>query len=293
MGPGSCAPDTGSSTTAADRYLPVPGALLRYRDEGHGAAVLLVHGWTLDLDMWEPQVSALAATFRVIRFDRRGFGLSTGSPSTAADARDVLALCRHLQLGKVACVGMSQGARVALQLCRIAPELISCGVLDGPPDLVGTRGDQACGNQERADVPLSEYRMLIAQEGVEGFRRLWQAHPLMQLHTDDGRSRQLLRRMIARYPGRDLVQEPASVNSSIEDHWDVAALASVRIPFLVISGEHDLSGRHRAADELAKLLPFAERTLIAGAGHLPNLDQPRQYNAVLKAFLERHLGAHV
>ncbi|HVS78395.1 MAG TPA: alpha/beta fold hydrolase, partial [Steroidobacteraceae bacterium] len=71
-----------------DLYLPVAGALLRYRDEGAGPAVLLIHGWTLDLDMWEPQVAGLAGAFRLIRFDRRGFGLSSGRASVTADVRD-------------------------------------------------------------------------------------------------------------------------------------------------------------------------------------------------------------
>jgi len=44
-----------------DLYLDVDGARLRYRDEGHGAVLILVHGWMLDLDMWEAQAAALSA----------------------------------------------------------------------------------------------------------------------------------------------------------------------------------------------------------------------------------------
>jgi len=66
------------------RELQVPGARLRYRDEGSGRAVVFVHGWTLDLDVWEPQLP-LAAELRVVRYDRRGFGLSSGDPSLAHD----------------------------------------------------------------------------------------------------------------------------------------------------------------------------------------------------------------
>jgi pimeloyl-ACP methyl ester carboxylesterase len=57
-----------------DSFLPVDGASLRYRDEGQGQPVIFIHGWTLDLDMWEPQVAALSGAFRIIRHDRRGFG---------------------------------------------------------------------------------------------------------------------------------------------------------------------------------------------------------------------------
>jgi len=74
----ACASVSASPTHAADQFVVVDGARLRFRDEGRGPAVLLVHGWTLDLEMWDPLVSALRDAFRLIRLDRRGHGLSRG-----------------------------------------------------------------------------------------------------------------------------------------------------------------------------------------------------------------------
>ena len=108
---------------AADRHLSVPGARLRYRDEGAGRAVVFVHGWTLDLDMWEPQ-SPLAAQLRMVRFDRRGFGLSSGEPSMRRDVRRP-ACADHRGSGscKPLLVGMSQGARVVLDFALRHPSI--------------------------------------------------------------------------------------------------------------------------------------------------------------------------
>ncbi|MGH8299260.1 MAG: alpha/beta fold hydrolase [Steroidobacteraceae bacterium] len=265
-----------------DRHLPVTGALLRYRDEGRGPAVLLIHGWTLDLDMWQPQVTGLGGSFRLIRLDRRGFGLSSGRASLSADLEDVPSLCDTLQLERFACVGMSQGARVALHLCRIAPERLSCVVLDGPPRLLAQGA-----TDEREDVPVAEFRGLIARGEIETFRRKWASHPLMQLETPSPQSRTLLQRMTARYGGNDLLQElPAP-----EDQWDRAAIGSLRTPALIVTGEHDLPTRLRAADALAEALPVVQRAVIGGARHIPNLDNPLSYNAVLRPFLERHAGS--
>lgn len=264
-----------------DRHLPVAGALLRYRDEGRGPPVLLIHGWTLDLDMWEPQIAALGDSFRFIRFDRRGFGLSSGRASLAADVQDTLALCAKLKLGRLACVGMSQGARVALHLCRVAPELLSCVVLDGPPS---TLADDA--SQEVADVPLGEYRRLVAGGDIETFRRRWASHPLMQLQSRATQPRALLERMTARYSGNDLLQAlPAA-----EDRWDRATTASLATPALIVTGEQDLPSRLQAADALSEVLPRGQRARIPAARHIPNIDNPVAYNAVLRAFLERHAG---
>src|SRR5262245_57088497 len=62
-----------STQTAQDRYLPVNGARLRWRLEGAGPALVLLHGWALDLAYWEPVIAPLARDFTVLRFDRRGF----------------------------------------------------------------------------------------------------------------------------------------------------------------------------------------------------------------------------
>lgn len=264
-----------------DLYMPAAGALLRYRDEGHGPAALLIHGWTLDLEMWEPQVAALRGSFRLVRFDRRGFGLSSGRASLAADVRDALSLCDRLHLRQFACVGMSQGARVALHLCRVAPERLQCVVLDGPPRILAE--DAA----EGEDLPLAEYRSLIARGDLETFRRRWAKHPLMQLETHLPEPRALLERMTGRYGGQDLLREPAGP----EDHWDPGTASALTTPALIVTGEHDLPARTRAAEALALALPAGERAVIGAARHIPNLDNPSSYNAVLRAFLERHAGA--
>ena len=262
-----------------DLHLPVAGALLRYRDQGCGPPVLLIHGWTFDLDMWEPQVAGLGESFRLIRFDRRSFGLSSGRASLSADVHDALAVCDKLQLDRIACLGMSQGARIALHLCRIAPERLSCVVLDGPPRMLAQ--DTVAEGQ---DIPLGEYRSLIAQGDIITFRRNWARHPLMQLETRSAHPRALLERMTARYGGKDLLQELPEP----EDYWDRDVAASLSTPALIITGEHDLPGRVRAADSLGQLLPAAQRAIIGAARHIPNLDNPLAYNAVLRAFLNRH-----
>jgi len=265
--------------------------------------VLLIHGWTLDLDMWEPQVVELGGSFRLIRFDRRGFGLSSGSASLAADVRDALSLCDKLQLKRFACVGMSQGARVALHLSRLASDRLSCVVLDGPPrTLAKEAADKPVGNErsdvaaddiadEAEDIPLAEYRSLIARSEIDTFRRSWASHPLMQLETPSPQSQALLERMTARYTGKDLLQElPSQEPHALGAHSDHTVTAHLRTPVLVVTGEHDLPARIRAADALAATLPSSQRASIPAARHLPNLDAPLSYNAVLRAFLERHAG---
>jgi len=106
---------------------------LYYEDLGTGRPVLLIHGWPLSGASWEKQVSALlAAGFRVITYDRRGFGQS-GKPATGYDydtfALDLHKLMKKLDLRNVALVGFSMGGgEVARYLGRHGSERVSQAV---------------------------------------------------------------------------------------------------------------------------------------------------------------------
>ena len=267
-----------------DMHLDVKGARLRYRDAGAGPAIVFVHGWTLDLDMWEPQAAALSPGYRIIRLDRRGFGLSTGHPSLNDDVADLQALCRHLRLQCVALVGMSQGARVVLQMTQAWPAMVACLILDGPPGI----GRPASEARDPQELPYEDYRRLAQSHGMAAFRREWTRHPLATLRTDEAAVRDLLAGMIARYPGNDLLA-PAPRPAEIETP---PAIQSIVHPVLVIGGAHDIDSRRRFAAGLACDLPRAERVEIPAAGHLCNLDNPPAYNRALRKFLERHVPAH-
>jgi 3-oxoadipate enol-lactonase len=270
---------------SVDRYFTADGARLRYRDEGSGPAVLLVHGWTLDLEMWNPLTAALRSGYRIVRLDRRGFGLSSGQPDLRRDIADLGALCRLLSLERVSLIGMSQGARVVLGLASAAGTNISCLVLDGPPALTdGAVARDAAGDDE---IPLARYTALARTEGIGAFRREWAAHPLVQLRSSEPQARELLYSMIDRYPGHELLQAAAPAGPAP----DPIQLESIAVPVLVMTGEYELASRVEAADLLMQRLPCAERAVVAAAGHLPNLDNPVAYGNLVRAFLDRHATA--
>ncbi|MGC1459922.1 MAG: alpha/beta hydrolase [Steroidobacteraceae bacterium] len=260
-----------------DRYFTRNGVQLRFRDEGDGPAVLWLHGWALDLQMWDLQAQSLRDQFRMIRPDRRGFGLSAGRPSQQEDVADLCALRGLLGLERVALVGMSQGARAAVAFALAMPAAVTCLVLDGPPNFETTR----------SEVPLAHFRELAQAQGMEAFRHEWQRHALTQLQTTNQHAQAMLSAMITRYPGRDLLAGPSAVAAITT----AVALESLQTPTLIIHGDHESRSRAAAAKALARRLPNAESAVIAAAGHMPNLDNPQEYNAIVRAFLARHLAA--
>ncbi|WP_018901814.1 alpha/beta hydrolase [Rhizobium sp. 2MFCol3.1] len=110
------------------------GTKLHVKDLGEGRPVILIHGWPLTGDMFEYQTLALLeAGFRVITYDRRGFGQS-GHPSTGYDydtfADDLAAVIDGLELGSVSLVGFSMGGgEIARYLSRHGASKVSKAVL--------------------------------------------------------------------------------------------------------------------------------------------------------------------
>ena len=105
-----------------------------YKDWGKGKPVILIHGWPVNADMWEHQAIALAsAGYRVISYDRRGFGRS-GQPWSGYDydtmAGDLNSLMESLDLRDAALIGFSMGGgEVARYLSRYSAQRVSKAVL--------------------------------------------------------------------------------------------------------------------------------------------------------------------
>src|SRR5882672_4294760 len=118
---------------------------LHYEDVGAGKSVVLIHGWPLSGRSWENQVPALVgAGFRVITYDRRGFGASS-QPWNGYDydtfAADLDALLRYKDLRDVTLVGFSMGGgEVARYISRYGTERIAKAVFVSavPPFLLKT-----------------------------------------------------------------------------------------------------------------------------------------------------------
>lgn len=257
------------------RFIDVDGAALRVRVAGRGPAIVLVHGWALDLDMWRAQLGLLSPWYRVIALDRRGFGYSTGDPSIEQDILDVDRLLDRLDVEHAAIVGMSQGARVALRWALKHPKRTTGLVLDAPP------AEGLSQPPAGEEIPIDDYRELIRREGIEAFRALWRQHPFMQLHTDAPAAHQLLQEIAARYPARDLLLDERPHLSALRG----LDLQMLQVPTLVLSGEYDTQQRRSIARQLTPALPGARLKMLPAVGHLAALDNPGAYALALHEFL--------
>jgi 3-oxoadipate enol-lactonase len=246
-------------------------AALAHDVAGEGRAVCLIHSGVCDRRMWEPQWQALAARFRVVRPDLRGFGETALGEGPFDHAGDVLELLDRLGIEQTALVGSSLGGRVALEAAAAQPERVERLVLL----CTGLR-----------DLPLSEDAIRFAEE----------EEALLERGDVDGATELNVRTWLgpdAPAETRELVREMQRhafelqlVAPDIEDPPPrELPLERVAAPVLVVSGGRDLHHFQAIAEHLARDLPDARRVPLEWAAHLPSLERPDEVTRLLLDFL--------
>jgi 3-oxoadipate enol-lactonase len=133
-------------------HLDVPGGRLLVVDEGTGPPILLLHAAVADLRAWDAMVEPLvAAGYRVIRFDGRNFGGSTGDDVAFSYRADVLAVLDSLGLARAALVGNSRGGKTAVDTAIESPERVVAVVGVGAGSVVSRafRSPRNCRSSRR------------------------------------------------------------------------------------------------------------------------------------------------
>lgn len=271
-------------TAGSEGWLDRPGARLRYETAGpeDGLAVVLLHGFGLDRRMWAPQ-AGLAERFLLVTYDLRGFGASApmdpAVPYTHAD--DLFALLDHLGVGAAALAGLSFGGLVAVQAAARAPDRVRALVLMDAL-LPSVPWDPQC----RAG--FAEVGRQVAAGGVSAGQQAWLGHPLFARSRRDPDLAAQLAVMVSDYPGQHwLGQDPETP----DPRRPAEVLGSLTVPALVVAGEQDMPCFLEMTGTLARGIPGAERTLVPGAGHMVNMEQPAEVNALLTGFLTGIAGA--
>ena len=243
---------------------------------GDGAAIVLVHAGIADSRMWEPQWATWPDDYKVIRLDLREFGRSAASVGAFCHAADVLAVLDALEIDRAVVVGASFGGLVSLDLAVSRPDRIAGLVLaDIPlPGHAWSAEFKAFGDAETAAVEAGDLD-LATEINVD----FWLGAAPESIR---GAIREQQRRALELQVGVD-------ANDSLLTDDLPDRLASLDVPTMVIDGADDVDDFRLIADQLGRTLPRSERATIAGSGHLPSLEQPEAFDAVVRPFLARAL----
>jgi pimeloyl-ACP methyl ester carboxylesterase len=253
---------------------------LAYDDVGSGDCVVLIHGHPFDRTLWAPQLPALADSFRVLAPDLQGFGESPVTPGTVTMreyAADVEELLDGLGVARAAVIGLSMGGLVAMELAIAHPaRWWAIGLVATTAEPVTPQ--ERLARRQRADAVEREGMAVLVDymhTGVYGPA----CPPAVRARVDA--------MMAAASPAG----AAAALRGRAERPDYRPALATLDIPALICSGTADPWSDDAVTAEIAGSVEHPEVLVIHGAGHLPNLEAEREFNAALHAFLQAHAPA--
>ncbi len=267
---------------------------LYYEDHGSGSPVVLIHGYPLSGTSWEKQTAALlAAGYRVITYDRRGFGRSS-QPTSGYNydtfAEDLRQLLTHLDLRDFALVGFSMGGgEVARYIGKHGTKGVSKAVFISsvPPFLLKTAD-----NPEGVDASVFQgIEKAITADRYAFFAGFFKDFYNADLLLGKRVSEQAIQASWNVAAGASATATLACVPTWHEDfRKDVAR---VDVPALVIHGDSDRIVPITAAGQrTAKLIPGARLHVVKGGPHCITWTHADEVTAELLKFLGEGIGKH-
>lgn len=263
--------------------IKVPGSSLHVVDEGAGPPVVLLHAGIADLRSWDALAPRLvAAGFRVVRYDDRGFGRSPTEDVEFSNRADLVAVLDGFGIERAALVGNSRGGSLAFDTAIEHPDRVVAVVGVG----AGLSGFD--GGETPDEVPIiEEWERVDAAEpfsaaALTAFEvGLWVDGPGQPADRVDPAIRDLV------YAMNLPINEPEHIaGTQIRlDPPAVERLADLRCPVLAVAGELDLSSVAVTARHLEANAPDARAVVWPDVAHMIGMEQPERLAATIGDFL--------
>ena len=254
---------------------------IAYQTRGHGAPLLLVHGFPLDHSMWRFQFETLATQYHVIAPDLRGFGQSSRGTAPismsqfAVDLNDLLDAL-HIQSPITFC-GLSMGGYIGWEFWRQFPQrlaqLIQCDT-------------RSIGDTEVIARGRRQIAARITEQGSGGSalaadRMIPKLFSESSMQAIPERVQQLHRVIASSDPAMIAETQLALANRQDATTW----LANINVPTLLLCGEYDGISPPGEMKAIAEALPQAQLEVIKDVGHMAPLENPQSANQIIRQFL--------
>ncbi|WP_137109588.1 3-oxoadipate enol-lactonase [Rhodobacter sp. SY28-1] len=252
-----------------------PFGVLHVQVDGPEAAPAVVFANSLgtDLRLWDKVLPLLPQGLRLLRYDKRGHGLSGlgGGERLDDHAEDAIAVIEAVARGPVVFVGLSIGGLIAQRVAELRPDLVRALVLSNTAARLGTVESW----QARIDAIQAGGLESIADAVMERwFAAPFRATPELALW----------RTMLARTPADGYI----AACKALAGGDQTEATRRLRVPALVIAGEADGASSPDLVRATAGLIPGAAFHVIPGAGHLPCVEAPEAWATLVGPFLKAH-----
>ena len=247
---------------------------------GSNPPVLFVHAFPLTHEMWENQLSFFADEFRVIAYDVRGLGASRSDNNQFLMQHyidDLLDIIKNLDAGKVHAVGLSMGGYI-----------IQGAAIKNPPafrtlTLSDTKGER---DTDEALLSRAETVSLIKSGGREKFISSFVIKLLSEKNFNTG-LKERLENIISNNTDDGICGAVLALSTRYNY---LNGLKSLALPSLIVVGRDDKLTPLSEAAKLNAALGNSALRIIDDSGHLPNMENPVDFNSVLYNFLIENNG---
>ena len=262
---------------------------LAYELAGAGPAVLFIHEGIGDRAMWDSQWERWRDRFTLIRYDQRGFGDSVDPTGEYSAHGDALAVLDAAGVERSAVVGASMGGEAALDLTLAAPERVRALVA-----VVATPSgwEHTADHMAQFEVVEDAYERDGLDAANEVELRMWVDGAGREAADVDPAVRRAVARMNLAALRREEARERAGIDVEPTELAPpaVGRLGEVSAPTLVVTGELDQPSVIAGARAMAAGIPGAEIAEIADTAHVPFMERPGEFDAVVLPFLWRDPG---
>jgi 3-oxoadipate enol-lactonase len=267
----------GDASLATDSgYVQVDGGKLFYEVAGQGEYIVLLHDGILHRVVWDAQFPVLAKRYRVVRYDRRGFGKSSAPQAPFWHVDDLNRLFAQLKIDKAIIFGMSAGGGIAINFALKYPEKVRALVLvravvsgySYSTHLL-TRGGHI--------KSLSEY--LKPEKFIEYFG--WEDP--YEIYPENTEAKKKFYGLLKANPQNVIGAWGTYLKPA--ERLSYKFLSEIKVPALVLVGEFDIPDAHAHAGVIEAGIAHARREIISKSGHLIPLEQPEAFNAAVLNFL--------
>jgi pimeloyl-ACP methyl ester carboxylesterase len=260
----------------------VNGFSMAYDEDGQGSPLVLVHGYPLNRQMWQPQVEALSAHARVLAVDLRGHGDSEAVPgpySMDLFADDLNAFLDALDIReKVVLGGLSMGGYAVFAFYRRFAARVR-GLI-----LTATR---AAPDSEQARSGRDQSMVTAREKGVEAIVEGMAPKMLApQTVVDRPLMLELAQAIMRRTPVETILGDLEGLKQRPDS---TPTLEQISVPTLIVHGADDQIVPLQEAQAMQKAIAGARLVVVPDAGHLLNLEQPEMFNQAVTEFLRTGL----
>jgi 3-oxoadipate enol-lactonase len=263
----------GNSISLDSGYVKVDGGKLYYEIAGKGENIVLLHDGMVNCRIWDEQFPVLAKNYRVIRYDRRGYGKSSDPETKYSHIDDLNQVFIQLKVDKAIVFGMSSGGGLALNFALTYPLKVNGLVLVGAvvsgfgyTSHMTTRGGHM--NPAIMSDPEKLIKYFIMDDPYE-------------IYSENIKAKEKVMTLLPYLARDNKVPTKPPVKIAVK------CLSEIKVPTLILVGEYDHPDVHAHAGVINAGIENSRREIIPKSGHLIPIEQPLLFNEVVMDFLHK------